>query len=111
MCGPRRHRQRAKAFSSLSTFLLNVALFVLVGLEVPAAVRGLTSVAIVRGLIDVVAVSAVIIAVRFGWLFTTVYLVRILDRRLTTCATSSVRRLRAGIIIYWSDGTKLMTAH
>jgi Na+/H+ antiporter len=74
-------RQQTTAFWTLSTFLLNGALFVLVGLEVQSAVRGLTSTDIGRGLFAVVAVSAVAIGVRFAWLFTTPYLIRLLDRR------------------------------
>jgi len=74
-------RQQTAAFWSLATFALNAALFILVGLEVQAAARNLTSVDLVRGLIAVVAVSAVVIAARFAWLFTTPYLIRALDRR------------------------------
>jgi monovalent cation/hydrogen antiporter len=74
-------RQQAEAFWSLSTFLLNGALFVLVGLELQSAVRGLGSAALTRGLIAVAAVSATVIGVRFAWLYTTPYLIRLLDRR------------------------------
>lgn len=74
-------RQQTTAFWSLSVFLLNSALFVLVGLELQAAVRGLPSAAISRGLIAVGAVSAAVIGARFAWLFTTPYLMRVLDRR------------------------------
>ncbi len=74
-------RQQTQAFWSLSTFLLNGALFVLVGLELQTAVRGLTGSALAHGLIAVVAVSATVIGARFAWLFTTPYLVRLLDRR------------------------------
>jgi CPA1 family monovalent cation:H+ antiporter len=74
-------RQQMTAFWSLSTFLLNGALFVLVGLEVQSAVRGLTSTDIARGLAAVAVVSAVVIGVRFAWLFTVPYIVRTLDRR------------------------------
>ena len=74
-------RQQSNAFWSLATFVLNGALFVLVGLELQSAVRGLTSVALTRGLILVVVISAVLIGVRFAWLFTTPYLIRMLDRR------------------------------
>jgi CPA1 family monovalent cation:H+ antiporter len=74
-------RQQVTAFWSLSTFLLNGALFVLVGLEVQSAVRGLTSVDLARGLFAVVTVAAVVTGVRFAWLFTTPYLIRLLDRR------------------------------
>lgn len=74
-------RQQTTAFWTLSTFLLNGALFVLVGMEVQSAIRGLTSVALTQGLVAVAVVSAVVIGVRFAWLFTTPYLVRLLDRR------------------------------
>ncbi|HET7243358.1 MAG TPA: cation:proton antiporter, partial [Streptosporangiaceae bacterium] len=47
-------RQQTVAFWSLATFLLNGALFVLVGLELQAAVRGLTSDALTQGLIAVI---------------------------------------------------------
>ncbi len=74
-------RQQMTAFWSLSVFLLNGSLFVLVGLELQSAVRGLAGVAIARGLIAVGAVSAAVIGARFAWLFTTPYLIRVLDRR------------------------------
>jgi Na+/H+ antiporter len=74
-------RQQTVAFWSLSTFLLNGALFILVGLEVVSAVRGLTSVALTRGLIAVAVVSVVIIGVRIAFLFVATYAIRLLDRR------------------------------
>ena len=74
-------RQQAQASWSLATYLLNGALFVLVGLELQSAVRGLTGTALVRGLVAVGAISVVVISVRFAWLYTTPYLIRALDRR------------------------------
>ncbi len=74
-------RQQTEASWSLAAFVLNGALFVLVGLELQSAVRGLTSVDLARGLIAVVVVSAAVIGVRFAWVFTTTYLIRALDRR------------------------------
>jgi CPA1 family monovalent cation:H+ antiporter len=74
-------RQQGQAFWGLSTYLLNSALFVLVGLQLPAAVRGLRSVSVGQALAAVALVSAAVIAVRFAWLFTTPYLIRTLDRR------------------------------
>lgn len=74
-------RQQAQASWSLATYLLNGALFVLVGLELQSAVRGLTGADLIRGLTAVGAVSAVVIGVRFAWLYTTPYLIRALDRR------------------------------
>jgi Na+/H+ antiporter len=74
-------RQLTVAFWTLSTYLLNGALFVLVGLEVQSSVRGLTSTDLSRALFAVALVSAVVIGVRFGWLFTMPYVIRALDRR------------------------------
>jgi CPA1 family monovalent cation:H+ antiporter len=74
-------RQLTVAFWTLSTYLLNGALFVLVGLEVQSATRGLTSTDLSRGLFAVAVVSAVVIGVRFAWLFTMPYVIRALDRR------------------------------
>jgi hypothetical protein len=48
---------------------------------VQSAVRGLSSVDLTRGLIAVAVVSGVVIGTRFVWLFTTPYLIRLLDRR------------------------------
>ena len=74
-------RQQTQAFWSLSTFLLNGALFVLVGLQLQSAVRGLSSTELSRGLITVAVVSGAVIGTRFAWLYTTPYLIRALDRR------------------------------
>jgi Na+/H+ antiporter len=74
-------RRQAQAFLSLSTFLLNGALFVLVGLELHTAVSGLPGFDLTRGLILVVGVSAVVISLRLVFLFTSAYLIRLLDRR------------------------------
>ncbi|MFI6265410.1 Na+/H+ antiporter [Micromonospora sp. NPDC051006] len=74
-------RQLGQGFWSLSAFMINGALFVLVGLEVQSAVRGLTSFDLARGLVAVAAVSATVIGTRFAWHFTTPYLIRLLDRR------------------------------
>lgn len=74
-------RRQAEAFWSLATFLLNGSLFVLVGLEVQSAVRGLTSVDLARGLAVVAVVSAVLFAVRLAFLTTSAYGIRLLDRR------------------------------
>jgi Na+/H+ antiporter len=74
-------RRQAQAFLSLSTFLLNGALFVLVGLELHSAVSGLPGFDLTRGLILVVGVSAVVIGLRFVFLFASAYLIRLLGRR------------------------------
>src|SRR3954452_6306751 len=56
-------RQLTVAFWTLSTYLLNGALFVLVGLEVQSSIRGLNSTDLTRGLLAVAVVSAVVIGV------------------------------------------------
>ncbi|GLZ00459.1 Na+/H+ antiporter [Actinoplanes sp. NBRC 103695] len=74
-------RQYVRTVMSFLTALANAALFVLVGLEAQNAVRGLSSVGLVTGAVMVAGVSAVVIAVRFGWLFTSPYVIRLVDRR------------------------------
>ncbi|GAA0583881.1 Na+/H+ antiporter [Paractinoplanes ferrugineus] len=74
-------RQYVRTVMGFLTSLANAALFVLVGVEAQSAVRGLSSAGLARGLLLVLAVSAVIVAVRFGWLFTSPYAIRVLDRR------------------------------
>jgi CPA1 family monovalent cation:H+ antiporter len=74
-------RQVAESFWSLSTFLLNGSLFVLVGIQLPAAVRGLSVADFGIGLLMVGAVAVTSVAVRFAFLFGATYLIRLLDRR------------------------------
>jgi Na+/H+ antiporter len=74
-------RSQAVPFWSVSTFLLNGALFVLVGVEVQAAVRDLTSVDLARGLAAVAVVSVVLFAARLAFLFASAYTIRLVDRR------------------------------
>ncbi|MFC0430062.1 Na+/H+ antiporter [Kutzneria buriramensis] len=74
-------RQQSQGFWNLSTFLLNGALFVLVGLESHGAVRGLVSGSLIRGLVIVGVVCVVLVAARIVFLFVTVYIIRAVDRR------------------------------
>ncbi|WP_410611268.1 Na+/H+ antiporter [Amycolatopsis sp. lyj-109] len=74
-------RQQTQAFWSLATFLLNGALFVLVGLESQSAFRGLTGTDRTDALIAVGVVCAVLVVVRLVFQFTAVYLIRLIDRR------------------------------
>jgi CPA1 family monovalent cation:H+ antiporter len=92
-------RQQTAAFWSLSTFALNGSLFVLVGLEVQSAFRNLTSVDALRALVAVVAVSVVVIGTRVAWLFTTPYLIRLLDRRPQQRARRAGARQRVVIAV------------
>ena len=74
-------RQIALPFWALSTTVLSSALFVLVGVSAQSAVRGLSSASMLRALGDVLVVTAVVIGVRWAWVYTTPYLIRLLDRR------------------------------
>ena len=74
-------RQQMVGFWSLATTVLSSALFLLVGLQGQSAVRNLTSTTAVRALVDIVAVTAVVIGTRWVWLYTTPYLIRLVDRR------------------------------
>lgn len=74
-------RRYVQTVMNFLTTLANGALFVLVGLEAQSAVRGLTSVGMAQGALMVAAVCVVIVGVRFGWLFTSPYVIRALDRR------------------------------
>jgi CPA1 family monovalent cation:H+ antiporter len=74
-------RQQMVGFWSLATTVLSSALFLLVGLQAQSAVRNLTSTSSIRALADIVAVAAVVVGARWAWLYTTPYLIRLVDRR------------------------------
>src|SRR3954453_22860986 len=74
-------RQIILPFWALSTTVLSSALFVLVGLSAHSAFRELNSTSTVRALSDVLLITAVVIGVRWSWVYTTPYLIRLLDRR------------------------------
>jgi monovalent cation/hydrogen antiporter len=63
------------------TFLLNAALFILIGLQLPVILEDIDG----RGAGELVGyaalVSAVVIGARFAWLFTVPYILRAIDRR------------------------------
>jgi CPA1 family monovalent cation:H+ antiporter len=74
-------RIQAVAFWEVASYLLNGALFVLVGIQLPAAVRALTSVSLLRATIVGLAVSVAVLGTRLLWFYSVPYLVRLLDRR------------------------------
>ncbi|ADI12714.1 Na+/H+ antiporter [Streptomyces bingchenggensis BCW-1] len=74
-------RMQATSFWEVTTFLLNGALFVLVGIETPAAIRSLTSISLLQAAVIAAVVSATVIAARVAWFYTIPYLVRLVDRR------------------------------
>jgi CPA1 family monovalent cation:H+ antiporter len=68
-------------FWSLATTVLSSALFLLVGLQAQSAVRNLTSTSFAHALVDILVVTAAVIGTRWAWLYTTPYLIRLVDRR------------------------------
>jgi CPA1 family monovalent cation:H+ antiporter len=83
--GPRviraRSRVQAFAFWNLSTFIVNGSLFVLVGLQIPAAARRIENDQMGRAVGIAFAASAVVIAARMAWLHVAAFLIRTFDRR------------------------------
>ncbi|MCM0677021.1 Na+/H+ antiporter [Micromonospora phytophila] len=63
-----RSRVTAYAFWDLSTFLINGSLFVLLGMQIPRALRGLTSISTARALTIAAVVTVVVVVVRMLWL-------------------------------------------
>ena len=82
------------AMWSVLTFLLNATLFILIGLQLPVIVDGLSG----RPAGEVVgyaaAVCAAVIAVRFLWTFIVTFLIRAIDRRPSQRARRASWRTR-----------------
>jgi monovalent cation/hydrogen antiporter len=93
-------RLQATAVWEVVTFLLNATLFILVGLQLPVVVDGLGDQSLPGLLLDALAVTITIVAIRFAWVFTVPYLIRLLDRR----PSQRPRRVGAGprAVIAWS---------
>ena len=84
---PRVIRARSRlvtfAFWDIATFLINGALWVFVGVQLPSAVRGVSRVdgGVHHALIMAVAVTIVVVVTRIAWGEATTVLVRTVDRR------------------------------
>ncbi|MCF7553522.1 Na+/H+ antiporter [Pseudonocardia sp. WMMC193] len=74
-------RQTSVPFWTVTTTVISSSLFVLVGLQAHTAVRALPSASLGRAVVDILVVTAVVIGVRWAWLYTMPYLIRALDRR------------------------------
>jgi CPA1 family monovalent cation:H+ antiporter len=87
-------RMLGQGLWSTLAFLLNAALFILIGLQLPAIVDGLSG----RPAGEVVgyaaAVCATVIVVRFLWNFVVTYLIRAIDRRPSQVARRAGWRTR-----------------
>ena len=78
---PAAARRQGESFWSLGTYLLNGALFILVGVEIHSAVGHVSRVQLTSGLLTALAVWAAILVVRIGFLFASAYTIRLVDRR------------------------------
>jgi monovalent cation/hydrogen antiporter len=83
--GPRvisaRSRFGAFAFWDLSTFLLNGGLFVLVGMQLPQAVRNIDGSTVNHAVVAALTASAVVILSRLAWVHLIAWIIRLVDRR------------------------------
>lgn len=76
-----RSRVAAMAFWDQSTFLLNGALFTLIGIQIPRAARGLDSTSLLHALAVALSITGIVVGTRLLWTFSAAYVVRLLDRR------------------------------
>jgi monovalent cation/hydrogen antiporter len=93
-------RMQADALWSAITFLLNAALFILIGLQLPVIVDGLRGRPAGEVIEYAAIVCATVIVVRFVWNFVVTMLIRALDRRPSQVARRSGWRSR--VIGGWS---------
>jgi Na+/H+ antiporter len=63
------------------TFLLNAVLFLLVGMQMPAILDGLSGESASQLLLWALAISLTVVLARLVWQFTAVYVIRAVDRR------------------------------
>ncbi len=87
-------RMQGFALWSILTFLLNAALFILIGLQLPAIVDGLSGEPAGQVVGYAAVVCAVTIAMRFVWMNTMTVVIRTLDRRESQRARRSTWRFR-----------------
>jgi Na+/H+ antiporter len=93
-------RMQSYSLWSILTFLLNAALFILIGLQLPTIVDGLEGSSAGEVVGYAAAVCATVIVVRFAWGFIVTSLIRAIDRRASQVARRAGWRTR--VIGGWS---------
>jgi CPA1 family monovalent cation:H+ antiporter len=93
---------RLQAFGTweVLSFLVNAALFMLIGLQLPVIVDGLAGRPWLEPVGYAAMVAAAVIATRFLWVFTVPYVIRAIDRR----PQQRLRRVgvRPRVVVAWS---------
>ena len=87
-------RMLANGLWSTLAFLLNAALFILIGLQLPVIVDGLSGRPAGEVIGYAAAVCAAVIVVRFAWNFIVTFLIRAIDRRPSQVARRASWRSR-----------------
>jgi monovalent cation/hydrogen antiporter len=93
-------RMQAYGLWSTLAFLLNAALFILIGLQLPEIVGGLAGRPAGQVIGYAAAVCAVVVAVRFLWNFVVTWIIRAVDRRPSQLARRAGWRNR--VVSSWS---------
>jgi monovalent cation/hydrogen antiporter len=97
-----RSRLQSFGFWDIATFLLNGSLWVFVGVQIPSALRGVSSgdVGLRRAVLIAVVITGVVIVSRIFWEEITTVLIRLIDRR----AVQRERRVnwRQRFVTAWS---------
>jgi len=93
-------RMQGFALWSILTFLLNATLFILIGLQLPVIVDGLSNLPAGEVIGYAAAICAVVIAMRFIWIFATTMVIRVIDRRESQRARRVSWRVR--VVASWS---------
>jgi len=76
-----RSRVMALSFWDLTTFLINGGLFVLLGMQIPRAVRSVTSVSFERAALIALVVTGTVVATRMAWIHLSTVILQVVDRR------------------------------
>jgi Na+/H+ antiporter len=93
-------RMQGYAMWSILTFLLNATLFILIGLQLPAIVDGLSGEPAGQVVAYAALIIGVVIAMRFAWSNVMTALIRTLDRRPSQLARRGTWQLR--VAASWS---------
>ena len=87
-------RMQSEGLWSMITFLINAALFILIGVQLPVIVGNLHDRTLAEAIGDAAIVCATVIAMRYLWSFALTALIRLLDRRPAQRARRSNWRTR-----------------